>query len=382
MFGKLGSKVTFRRPRRESLTPSPMPPRTQDSRVQFMGSLRGASISSPALHLSSQALPSPKSQPSVPASSSSGADVLVSPTRTRQPPQTDISSPAPLVSRRERHPRESPTRQRTTPRPSLDMDSPPDTPSPSPHRGRLVRMATIRPAAAHPEPSSPSSLLQARSPSQPRVVTPTSHRGLVSASVTNLPPAGASPTIVPPRRSSLDATRRSIDSARRPSVDAPRRVSGETPRRVSGETPRRTSPVDYRVDSPTPVRRATSPYQKSYSQNRHYNISSASLISPQSYNPENRELLRTAASMLCKEMIRPPPHMNNKSEAWAEVERRMQPLVRLERIWGMSSTIASASSLNLANSGSGSGGLGSGGGEERERRVFCEALRDGFVLCQ
>ncbi len=58
----------------------------------------------------------------------------------------------------------------------------------------------------------------------------------------------------------------------------------------------------------------------------------------------------------------------------------MRALSRLERIWGKSG--ANGSSSNLSNVG----GLSSSGlnasGEERERRLFTEALRDGFVLCQ
>lgn len=422
VFGKLGSKVTFRRTRRDSLTPSPAPP-SQDPSTEhkeriagftsyMTPSLRMASMSSPALHLSSQALPSPKSRPSVPASSTSVAEVLVSPTRERtrrtsfQPQPTEISSPVPLGSRRERQPvlsRELTNRHRSTksnpvnssvpstpqrnrsreahsPRPSVEVESPPDTPTPiRTHRGRAVPTPSMRPTPIHPEPSSPriarpTSPLRARSPPHPRVVTPTS-KGLTSGSVTRLHASSPSP---PPQRPSIDSPRRpSIDSPRRPSFDSPRRVSGETPRRSS-----RDSPVDNRTDSPTPVRtRPTSPHQKSYAQNRHFNISAASLISP--YNIEHREQLRKAASMVCKEMVRPPPHMNKSEQAardWEEVERRLHPLSRLERIWGMSS-ISSASNLNMSTSGMSSSGF-SAAGEERERRVFCDALRDGFVLCQ
>ena len=40
----------------------------------------------------------------------------------------------------------------------------------------------------------------------------------------------------------------------------------------------------------------------------------------------------------------------------------MRALARLECVWSSSESTAS--------------------GEERERRLFCEALRDGYVLCQ
>lgn len=86
--------------------------------------------------------------------------------------------------------------------------------------------------------------------------------------------------------------------------------------------------------------------------------------------------------MLCKETVRPPAHMSQSESGkrdWDGVEVRMRPLARLERIWGKSGTQASSSNVNV--SGLSSSGL-SASGEERERRLFGEALRDGFVLCQ
>lgn len=64
---------------------------------------------------------------------------------------------------------------------------------------------------------------------------------------------------------------------------------------------------------------------------------------------------------------------------WEGVEVRMRSLARLERIWGKSGVQASSSNVNV--NGLSSSGL-SASGEERERRLFTEALRDGFVLCQ
>ena len=79
---------------------------------------------------------------------------------------------------------------------------------------------------------------------------------------------------------------------------------------------------------------------------------------------------------------------------WEEVEVRVRGLVRLERIWGRSGgrfggsssnvgagTMSNFSATNLSSSNLTSGG-GSTGGEEREKRLFCEALKDGYVLCQ
>ena len=83
--------------------------------------------------------------------------------------------------------------------------------------------------------------------------------------------------------------------------------------------------------------------------------------------------------MLCKEIVKPPHHMNRTQSGvkdWEEVEIRTRSLARLERIW----------TNNLGSGGSSNSGLASNGlsvsGEERERRLFCEALKDGFVLCQ
>jgi len=80
-----------------------------------------------------------------------------------------------------------------------------------------------------------------------------------------------------------------------------------------------------------------------------------------------------ATSLICKEVLKPPLHMT-KTEAgqrdWGEAEVRTRALATLERIWSNSSTKAVLSS---------SSGL-TASGEERER--FCEALRDGYVLCQ
>jgi len=70
---------------------------------------------------------------------------------------------------------------------------------------------------------------------------------------------------------------------------------------------------------------------------------------------------------------------------------RVRGLIRLERIWGRSggrfggsssnvgAGMSNFSATNLSSSNLTSGG---GGGEEREKRLFCEALKDGYVLCQ
>lgn len=169
--------------------------------------------------------------------------------------------------------------------------------------------------------------------------------------------------------------RRNVDTSRRGS-DTPRRPSCESPQHASS------SPTDIKRESPSPIRtRARSPLQRPYSQNRHFNISTGSLVQPTS-NPEYREILRTAVSLICKEALKPPSHMINTESGlrdWEEVEVRMRALARLERIWSKSGN--SGFSNNVSTAALSSSGL-SASGEERERRLFSDALRDGYVLCQ
>ncbi|KAG5654371.1 hypothetical protein H0H81_003829 [Sphagnurus paluster] len=422
---RLESKVTFRRGRE---TPSPLLSMPVDKdlvdKVRAAGftpfvapSMRQGSMSSPSLHLSSQALPSPKSRPSIPVSSSSNSEALATPTRDRsrrqtlQPSKREISSPTPLAPRGSGHangtqsptvsrhrstksvplasstpsgpsawsaavPRQSPEIPTST-RQTRDLPSPPSTPTGS-SGNQLARISSRKGAAssshlplngAPPSPVSPHtpSPIRARST---RVVTP---RGLSSTSASHLPltPSSPSPT---PRRPSVDTRRVSGETTRRPSVDSPRRASVDT-QRASNDSPIRTG-----GESPAPRLRPISPGQRSYSQNRHFNISTTSLSGPP--NPEYRELIRTASTLLCKEVVKVPSHMS-KSEAgvkdWEEVEVRVRALSRAERIWGKSGAIASGSSSNLNTSGA----IGlSASAEERERKLFGDALRDGFVLCQ
>ena len=70
-----------------------------------------------------------------------------------------------------------------------------------------------------------------------------------------------------------------------------------------------------------------------------------------------------------------------------EIELRLRALARLERVWGKSGSVYASGVPNTSGSVVTSfGGLGAGGassmGEDRERRLFSEALKDGYVLCQ
>ncbi|KAG2011848.1 STE/STE11 protein kinase [Coprinopsis cinerea AmutBmut pab1-1] len=390
-------KVTFRgksgqEPPATSNDGSQRPKERVAGKTSFITpSMRQASMSSPALHLSSQALPSPKSQSAVPASSSSNADVLVSPTRPRtrrvsmQPaPPKEISAPS-LPSPRTTA--QGPTRHRSSKSvpvaipPSPSSPSLPSTSSESPVPTR-VRHVPASPSHS-PTPYSTSRVTPIRSPSKtsgsatPRASSPacacspsnrirvaTPSRGGASASTSHLPLSSSpSPT---PRRPS-------VDSPRRQPIESPRRTSADYARRPSLDVTSRQSPSPFHGEPPSPIRpRSRTPSQRAYSQNRHFNISAGSLLLPS--NPEHRDLIRTATSMLCKEILKPPPHMA-KTDAgvrdWKEVEARTAALVRLERIWSRPFSPTTSQSSPTT-----------GAGEERERKLFCDALRDGFVLCQ
>ncbi|KAI0350710.1 Pkinase-domain-containing protein [Trametes cingulata] len=440
------SKVSFRRPGRDTSSPSPVPAvpplaseqkgqgardeRDRDKvkdkdKVRVAGhtsfltpSLRQASMSSPALHLSAQPIPSSFTQPfALPSGSTSNVAALVSPPRDRtrrssgQPAVSpkDISGPTPLAPRRDPRsngtsspsPRDSSEQQRPSKSrpPPLSFASspavpsshsrelasrtppPPETPTrrsreatrspdlspPSSPSPRGLGVSTSRRAAASAShlplglgspPASPSTP-RATSPIQARASsrTPTTHRPIPSSSSTSHLPLTSNSTSTSNRRPSLEA--RPVNS---PSSPSPSRAA---------------SPV-------TPARaRAVSPTQRNYSpsygQNRLHNASTTSLATPS--NPEHRELIRSASSFLCREMLKPPSQISKSGlepKDWEEVEVRLRALARLERIWGRSGAIASSSQVNVAALGNGV----ASGSEEKERRLFGEALRDGYVLCQ
>ncbi|KAG6821432.1 hypothetical protein H0H93_010156 [Arthromyces matolae] len=433
MLSKFETKVTFRRAAGRE-TPSPLPPIAVEKdpidKVRMAGftsfvtpSMRQGSMSSPSLHLASQAIPSPKSRPAIPISSSSKSDIYTTPTRERSrtqstnPLKRDTSPSATNVSRRDasgqisganqahitrhrssrsvplavpptshssrsNHSDSNGNQSPETPTPTRrihDIPSPPVTPNPMSGSGQPLRTVTSGRGYASSShlplsTSSPESPHSPRtsSPIHPRTTRVITPRGLSSSSTSHLP---ISPST--PRRSSVDVPRR-------PSGEAPRRgISPETTRRPSGDYARRAS-IDtgspHDSPSPSPRPRPVSPGQRLYMQNRHFNISSASLSGPP--NPEFRELLRTASTLLCKETVKIPPHMNKTESGmrdWDEVEVRTRALSRAERIWGKSKVATGGSSSNLGTSGGSNMGIN---GDERERRLFADALRDGYVLCQ
>ena len=68
-----------------------------------------------------------------------------------------------------------------------------------------------------------------------------------------------------------------------------------------------------------------------------------------------------------------------------EIELRLRALARLERIWkrgGGTNAVSSTSGGVVTGFGVLSPGGASSVGEDRERRLFSDALKDGYVLCQ
>ena len=170
------------------------------------------------------------------------------------------------------------------------------------------------------------------------------------------------------------------------------------------------SPTTSRAASPTTTPllrpRAASPPQRNFSpsftnsrlrsspsssSNNNNNASTTSLSLAAPATAEQREVLRHASSVLVKEMLKPPSQVRGESglgpKEYDEVEWRLRNLARLERVWGRSGSSgflgvgAMQMGAGVSSASSSATGL-STSGEERERRYFCEALSDGYVLCQ
>jgi hypothetical protein len=97
-------------------------------------------------------------------------------------------------------------------------------------------------------------------------------------------------------------------------------------------------------------------------------------------NPRNHEAVRTATSVLCKEMLRPTERPNLRLYDSKEVAARLQALAEIEREWGGNDISGSATQNGAL--GATRDARANGPGEEKERMLFAEALRDGYVLCQ
>jgi hypothetical protein len=101
-------------------------------------------------------------------------------------------------------------------------------------------------------------------------------------------------------------------------------------------------------------------------------------------NPMHWEVVRTATSMLCKEMLQPGKSTGLGLREMEEVEVRLRALAQLERVWGESTYGISGSATQLDASATmrDRDAGDSAPWEKREQRFFAEALRDGYVLCQ
>jgi hypothetical protein len=416
VFKRFETKVALRRTRKVSVTESrsdAVPPPTfnqqgdgleKDSlqygkdqhRFRLPGftsfvtpSLRHASLSSPAVHLSSNDSPSPSSP--IPSSSSRPLIGSPAPLTPKRSSVANANSPTSRV----RKSRPAPLLPPSPSTPTLDYFAPSSAPAPttptkpvsrepvgsstgtltptsSPSRNpqqqrqQLGKRSSLGTTPLDQSPSSPlSSPSRQRSPSSPRTRSPPSSRvvtprGLTSASTSSLnlnyPPSYSANAI---RRSSLDR--------RSPSPALPRTSSPGSP----SSRPRALSPAHQQRQ------RAISPPTVLM---RHANGSTTSVSAASGpSNPIHREAVRAATSLLCKELLRPGQSTGLGIRESEEVEVRMRALARLERVWGKSGTSANGSVTQLSATGS---GIVSTSGEERERRLFSEALRDGYVLCQ
>jgi len=361
-------------------------------------SLRLASLSSPAVHLSSNDSPSPSHPP---PSSSRPLISSPAPLIPKRHSVANADSPTSSPSSRARKSRPAPLLPHSPSTPTLDYFAPSSAPAPttptrpvsrepvtftptsSPSRnpqqqrlqlGKRSSVGTTSLDQPSSNPSSPSaSTSRQRSPSSPhtrsppssRVVTP---RGFTSASTSSL-------NLIYPPHYSTNAIRRSSLDRRSPSPAFPRASSPTSPTSPSSR-PRALSPAhQHRQRAVSPTTALT----------RHANGSTTSVSAASGpSNPMHREAVRAATSLLCKEMLRPGQSTGLGIRESEEVEVRMRALARLERVWGKSGASANGSVTHLGATGSGivGGTAVSTSGEERERRLFSEALRDGYVLCQ
>jgi len=416
MFKRFETKVALRRTRKVSTEPStttPKPPllfnhESEDSerqdnlpdkdqnRFRLPGftsfvtpSLRLASLSSPTIHLSSHASISPSSPTS---SSSPPSRPIISPPAPltpKRPSVANANSPASPSSSRPRKSRPASLLPSSPSTPSLGYSAHSSSPAPTtptrpvsrepislpstpPSRNLQQQQrqqlgkrspSTGRSSIDQPPPSPSSSTPPQRSPSSPRAQSPRSSRvvtprGFTSASTSSLNyPPSFSPNAI--RRSSADR--------RSPSPALPRASTPSSPSR-----PRALSPTRQHQRAVSPPTVLT----------RHADASTSSISTPASFNPMQREAVRVATAILCKEMLRPGQSTGLGIRESEEVEARMRALARLERVSGKSGASANGSATQVGATGSGIiSGSASPAGEERERRLFTEALRDGYVLC-
>lgn len=358
---KMLPKVTFKLMNRGDVStpgkgythqnPEPLPSRETGSTRYLTPTLRSASLSSPALHLYPRD-PSDESPTPEVVSSTSNFDVPVSPQRKSSKPQPlPGGRPSVLIPGRtsqettgesKNAPGQKPGPTQTPRKPaftrrrdSMEFEVPESSPLPAQPLGTFLGSAsTSHLPLSPPAPTPVTSPISRHDPTAPKVVRP-------------------SPTPTP-RRSSVEGTRPTLSPSRltRPPV-----------------------PARYQINASRSPRISASP--------------SSPARGDRTSNLEHRDLLRQATSILCKELLERPGHNVTQSGIveQEEIELRLRALARLERVWRKSGSV----NANGVSDTSGSVAVGSNlssvhpvniAGEDRERRLFSDGLRDGYVLCQ
>ena len=197
--------------------------------------------------------------------------------------------------------------------------------------------------------------------------------------------SGSGPNVQILRRTSKDTTRKSNNA---PLTQVPDFINwrGSMEFELPPSPTRRSGTLQMASTSHSPLS-SSRPVQQPLLVGRHVAVPSSSRRPPfptppapsdHTVNPQHRDLLRRATSILCKQLLKLPEQSaaGFGSIELEEIEVRLRALARLERIWGKSD------SPDASRNTPASSNLSSYSGETRERRVFSETLRDGYVLCQ
>ncbi|KAG8745663.1 hypothetical protein FRC10_007360 [Ceratobasidium sp. 414] len=215
----------------------------------------------------------------------------------------------------------------------------------------------------NPPPSTPT---RAHRPPSPASPTPRPRPTGPSSSGASPGSRSRSPTALTQRASSRSLSRTTSPTRRPPPLasTSTSNVTAEGLPTIARQSPSSPPPLS----SPPVSRRPSSPPVTSRGFAKgHQTKTSTSSLAPAPFHEE----IRSATSFLVKELARQPGHIKNKD--WEEVQLRLSPLARAERVWGPSGAVVCS---QLGSPGSGSKAA------ERERKYFGDALRDGVVLCQ
>ncbi|CAE7222870.1 unnamed protein product [Rhizoctonia solani] len=211
-----------------------------------------------------------------------------------------------------------------------------------------------------PPPSTPSRTQRSPSPVSP---TPRRRPTISSARPDVSPETRSRSTTVSTQNSGSPSASRNASPVR--SSRPPPPLLPPTPNQDNHLTGARQSvPSSPRSGIRSPI---SSPVTSRAPSRGHQSHDGASSLVPTPFRDE----IRAAASFIVRELSRQPPQIKDKD--WIEVELRLRPLVRAERVWAPSGAgTAAVSQVGSPSSRS----------VERERRIFGDTLRDGVVLCQ